>query len=207
MLRVLAPDSVASLLLASRNADVVRDARLVLATRAAQSGQWDDAGAMVRPIDAPRATRYARIATLVRDTASNAGLQRYAQALASYNGQLFYEATRYFYRGMMYRDYELLPERAPYAWDLPWSRADERRRLNAYLRSGSERYLALRAYASYVTRGGVTEAQRKAAVREADRVYRGLLATDPSRSDTGYWADSLPVSEVARAVRRAGRGG
>jgi hypothetical protein len=144
------------------------------------------------------------MATLVRDTTSDAGLLRFAQAMAAANGQVFYEATRYFYRGMMNRDYDLAPDQTG-EWDLPWSRADERRRMYAYLRSGSERYVALRAYASYLSRPGVTTVQRRAAVREADRVYRGLLATDPSRSDSGYWADSLPVSSEARVLRRAGR--
>jgi hypothetical protein len=205
ILRVLAPDSVAGALLTSTDRSVVREARLVLATRAAQRGQWDVAAAQVRPVDGARAARYARIGVLSRDTASNAGLQRFAAALASSNGQIFYEATRYFYRGMMWRNWELSPEREADAWDLPWTRADERLRLYAYLRGGSERFLALRAYASYFSRPGVTPAQRRAAVREADRAYRGLLDTDPSRSDAGFWADSLPPSPEARAIRRAGR--
>ena len=75
----------------------------------------------------------------------------------------------------------------------------------AYLKSGSERYLALRAYASHFARPGVTAAARRAAVREADRAYRGLLATDPSRVVEGFWADSLPQSVEAQAIRRAGR--
>ncbi len=205
ILRVLAPDSVPNLLLTPASAAIARDARLVLATRAAQAGQWNAAAAQVQRVDAARAARYARVATLVRDTVSNAGLLRFAQALAVMHGQLFYEETRYFYRGMMYRDYDLGPDRDAVAWDLPWSRAEERQRLYAYLRSGSERYLALRAYASYFSRAGVTTAQRRAAVRDADRAYRALLATDPSHSDSGYWADSLPGSAEARAIRRAGR--
>ncbi len=205
MLRVLAPESVAASLLSSRDAAVVSEARLVLATRAAGSGKWDEAAAMVRPSDAPRATRYARIAALARDTATNAGLQRFAQALGSYNGQVFYEATRYFYRGMMYRDYALAPGQEAEPWDLPWSRSDERRRMYAYLRGGSERLMALKAYASYFGRPGVTAAQRRVAVRDADRAYRGLLDTDPSRSGEGFWGDSLPKSTEAQAIRRAGR--
>jgi hypothetical protein len=204
VLRVLAPDSVAGLLLASPDAAVVREARLVLATRAAHRGAWTDAAQLVRPIDAARATRYARIAALARDTTSNATLLRLAQALAANNGQLFYESTRYFYRGMTYRDYELAPSRVAEMWDLPWSREDERQRMYQYLRDGSERFWALQVYASYLGRPGVTSAQRREAVREADRVYRGLLATDPSRQD-GYWADSLPVHPAARVIRAAGK--
>ena len=147
------------------------------------------------------------LATLARDTLSNAGLQRYGQALATSTGQLFYEATRYFYRGMMDRNWDLSAERNAEPWDLPWTRADERRRLYTYLRGSSERYLGLRAYASYFNRPGVTAAQRRVAVREADRAYRGLLDTDPSRSTEGFWADSLPPSVEAKAIRRAGRSG
>ena len=205
VLRVLAPDSVAVTLASSKSKTIAREARLVLATRAAQLGHWDDAAAQVRSVDVARAARYARIATLSRDTMSNAGLQRFAQALAASNGQMFYEATRYFYRGMLYRDYALSPERASDAWDLPWTRADERRRMYTYFRTASERWLALRAYASYFARPGVTAVQRRAAVRDADRAYRGLLDTDPSRSGEGFWADSLPRSAEGRAIRRAGR--
>ena len=205
VLRVLALDSVAMTLASSNNEAIAREARLVLATRAAQLGHWDDAAAQVRPVDVARAARYARIATLARDTMSNVGLQRFAQALAASNGQLFYEATRYFYRGMLYRDYALSPERASDAWDLPWTRADERQRMYTYFRTASERWLALRAYASYFARSGVTAAQRRTAVRDADRAYRGLLDTDPSRSGEGFWADSLPRSAEAQAIRQAGR--
>ena len=205
VLRVLAPDSVAITLASSRSKIVAREAQLVVSARAAHRGQWDEAAAQIRSVDAPRAARYARIATLARDTMSNAGLLRFAQALAVSNGQLFYEATRYFYRGMLYRDYALSPERASDAWELPWTRADERRRMYTYFRSASERWLALRAYASYFARPGVTAVQRRAAVRDADRAYRGLLDTDPSRSGDGFWADSLPRSAEAQAIRRAGR--
>jgi hypothetical protein len=204
ILRVLAPDSAAAQLVTSTNRVVSREARLVLATRAAQAGRWDAAAAQVRPVDAARAARYTQIGTLARDTASNAGLLRFADALAAAHGKVFYEETRYFYRGMMDRDYALAPDQTS-AWDLPWSRSEERTRLYAYLRSGSERYLALRAYVSYFARPGVTAAQRRRAVRDADHAYRALLDTDPSRSASGYWADSLPSSDEASAIRRAGR--
>jgi hypothetical protein len=206
ILRVLAPDSTAALLAVSGNRGVAREARLVLAMRAAQAGRWDDAASQVRPVDAPRAARYAQIGVLARDTMSNAGLLRFARALGLAHGQLFTEATRYFYRGLVSRDYELSPERAESSvWDLPWTRADERRRMYAYLRHSAERYAALKAYASYLGRAGVTVAERRAAVRSADQVYRGLIASDPSRATEGYWADSLPGMAEARVVRRAGR--
>jgi hypothetical protein len=104
------------------------------------------------------------------------------------------------------RDYELSDGRAAEAWELPWSRADERRRMYAYLRGSAERYVALRAYASYLGRSGVSAAERRVSVREADRMYLGLIGTDPSRTNEGYWRDSLPGSAEARVLRRAGRG-
>ncbi len=206
ILRVLAPDSVATALVASANRNVARDARLVVATRAAHQGKWDDAAAAVRSVDAARAARYARIGVLARDTVSNAGLLRFARAAGALHGQLFYESTRLFYRGMVSRDYELSDGRPAEAWELPWSRADERRRMYAYLRSSAERYVALRAYASYLGRPGVSAAERRVSVREADRMYLGLIGTDPSRTNEGYWRDSLPGSAEARVLRRAGRG-
>lgn len=208
IVRVLTPDSVVPQLALVRDAAVSREARLLLAVRAAQAGRWSDAAAEVKPVDVPRAALYMRIGTLARDTTSNAGLLRYANAVAGSAGKLFNESSRYFYRGMMNRDYALNPKyaddfRGP--WDLPWSRDHERTRLFRSLREGSERLLALQAFASYFSRPGVTAAQRALAVRQADRTYRLLRDTDPSRSDSGFWADSLPQTPAVQAVRRAGR--
>jgi len=208
IIRVLTPDSIVSQLATTSDATVSREARLLLAVRSAQAGQWGEAAAQVRTFDAPRAALYTRIGTLARDTTTNAGLLRYATALAGAGGRLFTESSRYFYRGMMNRDYTLNPkydENMRGVWDLPWSRAHERAQLFRSLREGSERMLALRAFASYFGRPGVTAAQRKAAVRVADRTYRQLLDTDPSRNDSGYWVDTLPASAEGRAIRMAGR--
>lgn len=208
IIRVLTPDSIVPQLVSAPDAMVSREAHVLLAMRAAQAGQWSDAAAQVRPFDAPRAALYTRIGALTRDTATNAGLLRYATALAGAGGRLFNESSRYFYRGMMNRDYALNPQYDEYSrgvWDLPWTRQYERTRMFRSLRDGSERLLALQAFATYVDRRDVTRAQRSAAVRLADRTYRQLLATDPSRNDSGYWADSLPPSAAARAIRRAGR--
>ncbi len=204
---VLTPDSVVSRVATSADRDASRDALLVLAMRAAQAGHWTAAAAQVRPFDARRAALYARVGMFVRDTMSNDGLLRYATTLSGIGGRMFADSSRYFYRGMMSRDYALNPEYAEMrqGWDLPWTRLGERTRMFRSLRDGSERLLALRAFASYFDRPGVTVAQRRMAVRLADRAYRQLLQTDPSRSESGYWADSLPVSVEARAIRRAGR--
>ncbi|MCC7054895.1 MAG: hypothetical protein IT355_16605 [Gemmatimonadaceae bacterium] len=208
IVRVLAPDSAVSRIGAVADRVVSREARLVLAVRAANAGRWTEAAAQVQAFDAARAARYTRLGTLAGDTGSDAGLLRYATALAAGGGTVFYEQSRYFYRGMMNRDYTLYPryvEEHPPVWDLPWTRSHERARMFASLREGSERWLALRAFVSYLARPGVTAAQRRAAVRAADRTYRALLDTDPSRNDSGYWADSLPRSAEAQAIRRAGR--
>ena len=208
VVRVLAPDSAVAAIRAVPERAVAREARLVLATRAAQAGRWSEAAATVRDIDAPRAALYTRLGTLARDTASNAGLARFAAALSGASGRLFYESSRYYYRGMMNRDYTLYPRwsgDSARVWDLPWTKEAERAQMFRSLREGSERFLALQMYASYFARTGLTAAERRAAVQAADRAYRALLQTDPSRSDSGYWADSLPVSPVARAIRAAGR--
>jgi len=208
IVRVLTPDSVVSQITLVRDAAIAREAWMVLAVRAAQGGHWSDAATQVRAFDAPRAALYARIGTLAADTVTNAGLLRYATALAGAGGRLFHESSRYFYRGMMNRENTLSPRwegDSAKVWDLPWTREHERARMFASLREGSERQLALRAFASYFGRPGVTAAQRTAAVRLADRAYRQLLDTDPSRSDSGYWVDSLPQTAEARAIRRAAR--
>jgi hypothetical protein len=208
IVRVLTPDSIVPQLATTSHATVSREARLLLAVRSAQAGQWSEAAAQVRMFDAPRAALYTRIGTLARDTTTNAGLLRYATALAGAGGRLFTESSRYFYRGMMNRDYTLNPkydEDLRGVWDLPWTRAHERALLFRSLREGSERMLALRAFASYFERSGVTATQRQGAVRVADRAYRQLLDTDPSRNDSGFWVDSLPASAEGRAIRKAGR--
>ena len=208
IVRVLTPDSIVPRMASAGDRSVVREAMLLLAVRAAQAGRWSDAAAQVQAIDALRATRYSRIGVLARDTVSNAGLLRYATSLSAAGGTLFSESSRYVYRGMMNRDYTLDPaydSDRPRRWDLPWSKAEERSRMFRSLRDGSERLLALRVFASYFDRPGVTAAERRAAARLAARAYRQLLATDPSRRESGYWADSLPVSAEAGAIRRAGR--
>ena len=208
IIRVLAPDSAVTRLRDALDPVVAREARLVVAMREAQAGKWGDASEQVRRIDSRRAALYTRIGALSLDTASNVGLARFASALGAAGGQLFNESSRYFYRGMMNRDDTLYPRWAAdsaMVWDLPWTKAHERARLFRSLRDGSERYLSVRVYASYFRRPGVTAAQRRAAVLVADRTYRALLATDPSRTDSGYWADSLPASVEARAIRAAGR--
>lgn len=208
IVRVLTPDSAVVALRRMPDRGVMRDARLLIAARAAQEGRWSDAAAEVREVDAARAALYLRIGTLARDTVTNAGLQRFASGLTAASGRLFPESSRYFYRGMMNREYTLYPRWAGDSvkvWDLPWTREHERARMFRALREGSERWMALRAHVSYLQRPGLTASQRRTAVQAADRVYRALLATDPSRSDSGYWADSLPVSAEARVIRRAGR--
>lgn len=206
IVRALAPDSVAPLLVGAPDRDVAREARLVVAVRAAQRGEWEAAAGVVQPVDPARATRYRRLAVLARDTASDAGLLRFADALGAAGGQVFYETSRYFYRGMMNRSYVFMPDYANDAWDLPWTRATEQTRMHASLREGSERYLALKLYASYFARPGATAAAKRTAARRADRVYRALLNTDPSRSDSGFWVETLPTSAEARAIRGAARG-
>jgi hypothetical protein len=94
--------------------------------------------------------------------------------------------------------------RAGDPWELPWPRADERRWMYAYVRNGSERYLAPQLFALYLKRLGVSAAQRRAAMQVAGRTYRALIATHPPRRDA-YWADSLPGSAAARVIRAAGR--
>jgi hypothetical protein len=204
LLRVLAPDTVVTQLVRSRDRVLGRDARLILANRAATAGRWADAAAMVQPIDVPRAVRYTRIGTLSADTTGNAGLLRFARALGAANGALFFESRRYFFRGMVAREWSLSPDRDD-PWDLPWSRDDERRKLYRYFRQSAERFVALRAYASLLRRPGLSAAERQTAVREANAVYRGLLATDPSRVGDGYWGDSLPRMPEAAVIRAAGR--
>ena len=81
----------------------------MLAAQAAQAGRWSEAAAQVRAFDAPRAALYTRIGTLASDTVSNAGLLRFATALTGIGGRMLGDTSRYFYRGMMSRDYALNP--------------------------------------------------------------------------------------------------
>ena len=208
IVRTLAPDSMVPRIALVADAATAREAKLVLAARSAQAGHWSEAALHVQSFDAGRAGRYKSLGALALDTITNAGLLRFAAALSAANGTVFYEQSRYFYRGMMYRDYALFPRYAgdsTMVWDLPWTRQHERARMFSSVREGAERWLSLRAFASYLNRPDVTDAQRRSAVQLADRTYRQLLATDPSNSDSGFWADSLPTTAEARTIRRAGR--
>jgi hypothetical protein len=213
LLRVLAPDSVIATLPQHPDRWLAAEARLVLANRAALGGRWRDAATLVQPVDAARAARYTRLGILAADSGSVAGLLRFARALEASHGKLFFEARRYFHRGIVSRDWALSPPTATGEspaptdmWDLPWSRADERRRMYAYFRNSAERYLALQTCARALQRTELSAADRRAAVRDANVSYRGLLATDPSRQGDGYWGDSLAVLPASAVIRRAGRG-
>jgi hypothetical protein len=205
LLRALAPDSVADRLAVGSDPLLAREARLVLANRAAQAGRWSEAATVLQASDAARAARYRTLGGLSVDTSSNGGLLRFARGAAAAQGKVFFESRRYFHRGLVSREWAISAARGEDPWELPWSRADERRRLYAYFKRSAEPYLALRLYASYLNRPGLSASERRTAVREANGVYRGLLRIDPSRTGDGFWGDSLAGMPEAAVLRRAGR--
>ena len=124
-----------------------------------------------------------------------------------HDGQLFFGSDTEWYRSLNFRRYALDGEHTESGGRrdprLPWTASEERRAIRAHLRSTSELYLALRAYAAFLARAPGASRATLAVVREADRVYNRLVNWDNHNSR--FWQEELEASPEAAAIRRAGR--
>jgi hypothetical protein len=85
---------------------------------------------------------------------------------------------------------------------MPWTSAEERAKIDAHLRSSTELYYSLRAYARWLDGATRTTPGLVAVVREADQVYNRLVNWDERNSR--FWSVALTQSREARSIRRAG---
>ncbi len=72
----------------------------------------------------------------------------------------------------------------------------------AHLRSSTELYYALRAYAAWLDGATASTPGLAGVVREADRVYNRLINWDATNSR--FWSEELETGPEARSIRRAG---
>ena len=78
----------------------------------------------------------------------------------------------------------------------------ERAKIEAHLRSTTELYYSLGAYARWLDGATRSTPGLVAVVREADQVYNRLVNWDETNSR--FWSAALTKSPEARSIRRAG---
>jgi len=208
LVRVLAPSPIVDSLAAAAASPLASDARLTIAGHRAAAGDWTGASRSVPSTNDDKARRWARTATLAGDR-SRAGRLAFARWMRDQHGQLFFGENTFWLRGLNWRLYALDRDTIdrsapPPALDprLPWTAAEERAKIDAHLRSTTELYYALQAYAAWLDGATRTTPGLPAVVREADQVYNRLVNWDESNSR--FWSAALTRSPEARSIRRAG---
>jgi len=208
LVRVLAPPRVVDSLAAAAGSPLATDARLTIAARRAAAGDWAGASRSVPASDPEKVRRWARTATLAAGT-SRSGRLAFARWMRDQHGRLFFGENTFWLRGLNWRRSALDRDTtdrsaAPPALDprLPWTPAEERAKIDAHLRSSTELYYSLRAYAAWLDGATASTPGLAPVVREADRVYNRLVSWDETNSR--FWSAALTQSPEASSIRRAG---
>jgi hypothetical protein len=200
LVRLLAPDSVLDHASRGSTSLLTNEARLALAHRARRAGGWM-AGVSVGTLPAEKASLWRTAASMESDT-SRAGTLRFARWLAARDGQLFLPRDKWWFRSLSWR-LNVLSDTTDGRQYLRGAiePAAEKEQIESLLLA-SEHFLALQAYARWLERAPSGPATRTV-VREADRLYNGLVNYDPGNSE--FWRDHLERVGVGPAIRRAGR--
>jgi hypothetical protein len=209
LLRVVAPMPVVDSLAAASRSPFATEARLTIAGRRALAGDWVGARRAAAGTGTARVRLWASTAKLAADT-SRAGALAFARLMRDRRGELFFGESTYWLRGLNWRRYALTPDtvggrvRPPPRFDvrLPWTPDEELAKISAHIRSSTELYYSLRAYARWLDGASATTPGLAAVVREADQVYNRLVNWDENNSR--FWSDELASSPEARSIRRAG---
>jgi hypothetical protein len=207
LVRVLAPRPILDSLSAAAASPLASDARRTIAGRRAAAGDWTGASRSVPATDRDEARRWARTAALAADT-SRSGRLAFARWMRDQHGRLFFGEDTFWLRGLNWRLYALdrdtADRSAPPGLDprLPWTAAEERANIGAHLRSSTELYYSLGAYARWLDGATRSTPGLVAVVREADQVYNRLVNSDERNSR--FWSAALTDSPEARSIRRAG---
>lgn len=209
LVRVLAPPAVVDSLAHTSASPFARDALIAKLSRLARAGDWAGASRLASAAgDRPFARRWTRTAILAADT-TRAGRLVFARWMRDQHGALFFGESTFWLRGLNWRrdalSYDTVDAGGGGHLDprLPWTRDEERQRIEAHFRSTTELYYALQAYASWLEGAASTTPRLSAVVREADVVYNRLVVRDARNSR--FWSEALDTSREARAIRRAGR--
>ncbi len=212
-LDVIAPDSVLTALSAAPDTGPRNEAVRIRAARLAATGDWAGAARVVATADPNLARRLGATAPLATDR-SSAGRVAFARHLIANQDSLLGGADdRWWYRTVESRWRRLIGDTsvwrgsAPAAIPgVPWTPAEERRADSLFLRTNSELFLALGAYAGALRALPAAPgdaSRRRALAREADLPYNRLI--NRNYGETVFWRRELARdSDVAR-IRHAGR--
>lgn len=218
LVRVLADDAALDALAKVPEPAIRSDARMTSAVRRIAAQGFGAAGAG----DAAHASRWQEAHRLGADPTLD-GRLAYARWLRAHDGQLFYGTDKVWYRSLNYRLSALAcqacavqhdttsegcmfcdPEDATRDPHLPFDGAAEREAIRRHLRSSSETFLALQAYAGWLAVAKPEDPRLPKVVKEADAVYNQLVNWDNSNSQ--FWQHELEHSDIAVMIRRAGAG-
>lgn len=204
LVRVMAPDSVVSVLTRDPDRQLANEARLVHAVRLAAAGQWRPAIAALPAGQSRRAALWRTAGTLSADTSSR-GRLAWARWLRQRNGSLFYGNDKPWYRSLNWRLGAIESTDSQYGFNsqLPWTAAAEQRAIGRHFRESFELYVALKAWVAWLGRPGISPAERRRVAREADGAYRWLVDWDANNS--GFWKGALEAEGIGRAIRMAAR--
>ena len=208
LVRVLAPASVVDSISRTPRSPLAKDAGLTIAGRRAAAGDWAGASRAATAANPGSARYWTRTAALAADT-SRRGRLAFARWMRDRHGELFFGEDTYWLRGLNWRLGALGSDRRgenepPPKLDprLPWSAEEERAMIGGHMRSTTELYYALHAYAQWLDGATATTPGLGGVVREADQVYNRLVSWDERNSR--FWTDALTSSPEARSIRRAG---
>ncbi len=191
MIRIAAPEKVATALVDDPDRAIRWEARMTVASRQfAANGDWNAGATLLEPVDVERAALW-RVGGGLAKSASKDGLLAYARFLRSNGGRLFV--------GNDYDD-------VLFYRSLPDSQSPES---VAWLTRSFSTWYALGAYArwldgvdlAHLKGGELTRARQVLA--EADETYNTLL--NYGSSDYYAWGAVLPISEPAVTIRRVGK--
>ena len=210
LVRVLAPSPVVDSIAAGPRTPLTREALVAIAGRRARSGDWAAASrSAMRTGDAAFARRWARTASLAADE-TRSGRLEFARWMRDQHGALFFGENTDWLRGLNWRRNRVVDDTVSDAgvyWTLdprlPWTAAEEQSKIGDHLRSTTELYYSLQAYARWLDGATATTPGLATVVREADAVYNRLVNWDNRNSQ--FWSEQLESSVEARAIRRAGR--
>ncbi len=217
LLQVMADDSVLAAVVARPDRGVRGEAVRTQAARLAGAGRWAEAARLTRRARGPHETgaaaeRFDRAAALAAD-ASAAGRAAFARFLVGAQGELLGGADdRDWYRTVEGRwsaaatdSTRRLADAADAAAGVPWTGAAEHEAARRFLRTNSELYLALGAYAGAVRAlpPGAPPARRRALARAADVPYNRLM--NRNYEYTEFWRLELARDPAAATIRAAGR--
>ncbi len=188
------------------------EATLTRAVRRAAQGDWKGGADLLRDTDPEKAALWTEVAGKAADRSSR-GRLAWARFLRDNDGKLLFGVDKVWDRSVCGRARVLaLPEdprnnvtlyeryNSP---DLPWTKEEEITAIRRHLDGSSETFLALQAYAAWLSSVNLKDRDVGEALKEADTVYNRLINW-PYVTESCF-NDALKGSDAAATLRRVGR--